>query len=83
MAFETGAGAVALRERVLVGFSLAPAALRFPGEIEEPADAGFVLFVTLVPFVPLEEVFEGFTFEAAAVFSLVDSCFFGIRNMQS
>ena len=67
------AGAATLRGRVVAGFSLDPVALRFLEAAEEPADAGFVLLV---------EPFVGFVFGAAAVFSLVDSCSFGIRNMR-
>jgi hypothetical protein len=54
-------------------FSLDPIAPRFLEAAEEPADAGFVLLL---------ELLVGFVFEAAAVFSLVDSFSFGIRNMR-
>ena len=67
------AGEAALRGRVVAVFSLDPIAPRFLEAAEEPADAGFVLLV---------ELLVGFVFEAAAVFSLVDSFSFGIRNMR-
>ena len=70
---ESSVGEAAFRDRVVAGFSLDPVALRFLEDKEETADAGFVLLV---------ELFVGLAFEAVAVFSLVDSCSFGIRNMR-
>lgn len=77
---ESGAVEATLRERVVVVFSLDVVALRLLGGREgneDPADAGVVALVEL-----LAELFGGLAFETAAVFSLVDSCSFGIRNIR-